>query len=64
MGRSVHIWNVDEETHLKMRLLCAGRGISMGKLLSDMIGKEWQIDKTAVGKLEKRRIRKIVKRWR
>lgn len=64
MGKSVHIWNVSEQIHLKMRLLCTGRDISMAKLLEELIEKEWNNDKTIVGKLEKSKMKRIIKRWR
>lgn len=63
MGRSVHIWGVPEETHLKMRLLCAGQGISMAKLLEKLVAREWLEDKTVPDKPQKRKMRKIIGRW-
>lgn len=64
MGRNVHIWDVDEQTHLKMRLLATGQGISMAKLLEKLIEKEWNEDKTVPDKPQKRRMKKIIGKWR
>jgi len=63
MGKNVHIWNIDEETHLKLRLLSTGRGVSMGKLLTDMVEKEWNADKTILDKLQKRKVKRLIKRF-
>ena len=59
----MQIWNVNEETRLKMKLLCAGRNLSMAKLLESIVEKEWLADDTEIGKLEKNRMRRIINKF-
>ena len=42
MRKTLTIYNVDIETRLRMRLLCVAKGITMAKLLSVMVDREWQ----------------------
>lgn len=64
MNKNLHIWNVDDVTHLRMKLLCSVRGISMAKLLENLIEKEWNSDKTIPDKLQTRKMTRIIKKWK
>ena len=64
MGRSLHIGNVDEQTHLRMRLLATGQGVSMARLLEKLIEKAWAEDKTIPDKSQTRKMRRIIGRWK
>jgi hypothetical protein len=63
MSRNLNIWKVPDEICLKMRLLCVGQGISMAKLLTNLVEKAWIEDKTVVGKLQERKMKRVIKKW-
>jgi len=63
MSKNLNIWRVPDEICLKMRLLCVGKGISMSMLLTELVDREWNEDKTVPHKLRVRRMKKIIKRW-
>lgn len=64
MARKIlNIWGVSEETQLRMRLLCAVRGTSMGKLLDFLVEREWKDNKVEITKRKKRKITKIIERF-
>lgn len=64
MSRNMSICKVDDQIYLKFRLLCAGQGVSMAKLLEILIEKAWAEDATVPSKSGKTKMKRIIKRWR
>jgi len=58
------IGNVDSETRLRMRLLCASKGISMAQLLDRMVDREWNEDSTIADDKLRRAVRRLVEQWK
>ena len=63
MCKNVAIVNVPEITYLRMKILCSVHGITMANLLEKLINREWDEDKTIMDKVQKRKIKRIIKRW-
>ena len=63
MKKTVAICSVLDDIHLKMKLLCIGRNVSMAELLKEMVEKEWESDKTIVDKLQKRKLGRIIRKF-
>lgn len=61
MGKVLTIYNVDVETRLRMRMLCASKGISMAQLLARMVDKEWNEDSTIADDKLRRVVRHLIK---
>lgn len=62
-SKNLHIWGINELTHLRMRLICTVRNISMAKLLDLLIEREWKEDKTIANKVQTRKMKKIISKF-
>ncbi len=62
MTKTLYIYNVDEETHIRMRLLSIGKGLTMPQLLKELVDNAYQTDKTIPGKSKISKMRRFVKR--
>jgi hypothetical protein len=61
MKKVLTIAGVDAEVRLRMRIICAVRGVSMSQLLATMVGWEWN-QETAAGTGDIKRVaRRLVK---
>ena len=58
------IAGVDNGTHLKMRLLAVGRGLTMAELLKELVSQAWNEDKSIPTPKAKSRMRKVIKKWK
>ncbi len=62
MTKTLYIYNVDEQTYVKMRMLCLGKGLTMPKLLEELVDNAYQTDKTIPDKSRLRKMKRFVKR--
>jgi hypothetical protein len=61
--RNLNVWRVPADTILKLRILCAARGISMSRLITELTELEWERDNSVPTKEKAKKIRKLVIRW-
>lgn len=62
MTKKLEIYNVDEQTHIKMRLLSIGKGLTMAQLLRELVDNAYQTDQTIPGKSKITKMKRFVKR--
>lgn len=62
MTKTLYIYNVDEQTHVKMRLLSIGKGLTMPQLLKQLVDNAYQTDETIPGKSQISKMRRFAKR--
>lgn len=62
-GKSWTIWNISEETRMKAKLLCAGKSLSLGQLVEELIAKEWNQGKTPATKEFRRKAKRLLRKY-
>lgn len=59
----MNIVGISADTRLKLKLLAAVNGVSMIKMVSDLIEKAFNDSSLVVSKRQKTKMRRIIKRW-
>jgi len=62
MTKKLYISGVDEQTYIRMRMLSIGKGLTMPKLLKELVDNAYQTDKTVPDKSRLRKMKRFVKR--
>ncbi|MBA7472058.1 hypothetical protein ES707_07378 [subsurface metagenome] len=62
MVRNLVIRGTDEETYVRMRMLCIGKGLTMPQLLKELVDNAYQTDKTIPSKTKITKMKRFVKR--
>ena len=63
MQKTIILRGFDEETHLRLKVLAASKGVRMARVVEDLVNEAFEHDKTVVTPKAARGIRRMVKRW-
>lgn len=63
MAKTWSVYNLSPEIKLKLHLLAVGRGVTIAKLIEQLVLQAWEADKTTITKEMKRKMKRIIKKW-
>ena len=64
MNKTWYIRGISDAVKLKLRLLAAGRGTTIGQLLTELADKAWLEDNTQPDKRAARKMKRIIEKYK
>jgi len=63
MKKTFTIWQCDSETSLRLRILAINRGITVGKMLEELVNERWDKEKAVSDRITVHKIKKLARTW-